>query len=106
MVRPLLCLRQRAPLFLLGGDNFVVPGLEHIGAALQEQRAENLLLELRGIHLAAQDVGGREEVTFKLGESCGHVFGVAGWRRTKSPTIPTWWPLPDSNRNVVSNEGF
>ena len=37
-------------------------------APLQEQHPEDVLLELRGIHLPAQDVGGREEVALELRE--------------------------------------
>ena len=36
--------------------------LELVGAALQEQHPEDVLLELRGIHLPAQDVRRREQV--------------------------------------------
>ena len=35
---------------------------------LQEEHPEDVLLELGGIHLAAEDVRGREEVAFELGE--------------------------------------
>ena len=46
---------------------FCALDLEHVARPLQEQRAEDVLLELRGIHLPAQDVGGGEEVPFELG---------------------------------------
>ena len=36
-------------------------GLEDIRAALQEQHAEDVLFELGGVHLAAQDAGGGEQ---------------------------------------------
>ena len=42
--------------------------LEHVRAPLQEQHPEDVLLELGGIHLAAQDVGGREQMPLELGE--------------------------------------
>ena len=40
--------------------------LKDIGGALQEEHPEDVLLELGGIHLAAQDVCGGKEVTLKL----------------------------------------
>ncbi len=40
--------------------------LELVRAALQKEHAEDELLELRGVHLAAQDVRCAEEVTFQL----------------------------------------
>ena len=40
--------------------------LEDVRAALQEQHAEDVFLELRGLHLAAEDVGGGEEVALEL----------------------------------------
>ena len=40
--------------------------LEHVGTSFQEQYAENILLELRRIHLAAKDVGCGEQVAFKF----------------------------------------
>ena len=42
--------------------------VELIGEPLQEQHAENEFLKLRGVHLAAQDVGGLQEEGLKLGE--------------------------------------
>jgi hypothetical protein len=48
----------------LGADDFLAPLVEHIGAALEEQHPEDVFLELRGVHFAAQDVGGLEEVAF------------------------------------------
>lgn len=42
--------------------------LELVGGTLQEQHPEDVLLELRGVHLPAEDVHGREEVAFELGE--------------------------------------
>jgi hypothetical protein len=51
--------------------------LEHVGAALQEQHPEDVFLELGGIHLAAQDVGGLEQVAFQLWEGQGHGWKVA-----------------------------
>jgi alpha-methylacyl-CoA racemase len=60
-----------------GGGTFLAIGVlaalvEHIGAALEEQHAEDVFLELRGIHLAAQYVGGFEEVAFELGQCERH----------------------------------
>jgi len=55
-VRPLLGLLARAPLPELLGDDLLAAGLEHVRAPLQEQHPEDVLLELRGIHLAPQDV--------------------------------------------------
>ena len=72
--------------------------LEHVRAPLQEQHPEDVLLELRGIHLPAQDVGGGEEVAFELGEGQLHactssrVTGITSARspsrRQKGPRAP------------------
>ena len=43
---------------------------------LEKEHAEDVFLELAGVHLAAQDVGGFEEVAFKLGQ--GERHGLAG----------------------------
>src|SRR5262245_2495043 len=43
--------------------------VEFVREALQKEHAEDEFLELRGIHLATQDVGGLEEEAFELGES-------------------------------------
>ena len=51
------------------------PGLiESIRQALQEHHAENVVLELGRIHVAAQDIGGFPEKGFKLlqGDTLGH----------------------------------
>jgi hypothetical protein len=61
------------PPFDLLGDHLLEALLEHIRATLQEQHPEDVLLELRGIHLAPQDVGGAEEVAFELIQGEGHV---------------------------------
>ena len=42
--------------------------VELVGEPLQEQHAEDELLELRGVHLAAQDICGLEEKRLELGE--------------------------------------
>lgn len=72
VVRPLLRLRWRSPLRAFLRNDFFEAPLEHVRAALQKERAKNVLLEFRGIHLAAKDVGGGEEMTFELGEGEGH----------------------------------
>jgi hypothetical protein len=52
--------------------------VELVGQALQEQHAEDEFLELRGIHLAAQDVGGLEQEGFELGEGDDQRFAPVG----------------------------
>ena len=47
-------------------DDFFAALLEHVGAALEKEHAEDVFLELGGVHLAAKDVGGFEEVALKL----------------------------------------
>ena len=42
--------------------------VELVGEPLQEQHAEDELLKLRGVHLAAQEVGGLQEEGLELGE--------------------------------------
>lgn len=65
-------LRVRPALRELCGDDLLALGLELVRAPLQEEQAEDVLLEVGGVHLAAQDVGGPEEVAFKLGEGQRH----------------------------------
>ncbi|MCY1300798.1 hypothetical protein D9M70_503790 [compost metagenome] len=67
---------------LLSHD-LLVALLEYVGAALEKQHAEDVFLELRCIHLAAQNVGGLEQVAFQLlqreghcGIPCGHPWRV------------------------------
>ncbi|MGC2460157.1 MAG: hypothetical protein WA446_04140, partial [Steroidobacteraceae bacterium] len=43
-----------------------------LGATLEEQHAKDLLLELGGMHFAAEDVGGRTKVAFKLYQGQRH----------------------------------
>ena len=61
---PMLLLRNQGQVL---GDDFLIALGKDVGAALEEQHAEDVFLELRGVHFAAQDVGGGEEVAFKLG---------------------------------------
>ena len=67
--------------------------VEFIGEALEEQHAEDEFLELGGVHLAAQDVGGLEQETFELRERdffAGHVV-----LRLNFPLVPNlrqWFP--------------
>ena len=63
--------------------------LELVGKALEEEHPEDKFLELRGIHLAAQDVGGFEKKGFELGKGdfvAGHV-GVGMSRGGSKPAI-------------------
>ena len=61
-------------------DDDLAARLELVGAAFEEEHAEDVLLELGGIHFAAQDVGGAEEVAFELGEGeGGHGGGAPGF---------------------------
>ena len=55
----------------LVGDDLLAFDIEHVAGTLQEQRSEDVLLELGGVHLPAEDVGGGEEVSFQLGK-CEH----------------------------------
>jgi predicted naringenin-chalcone synthase len=48
--------------------------VEFVREALQKKQAEDEFLELRGVHLATQNVGGFEEEAFELGE--GDFFSV------------------------------
>jgi hypothetical protein len=48
------------------GDEGLAHRVELVGAALQEQHPEDVLLEIGCIHLAAQDVGRSEQVPFQL----------------------------------------
>src|SRR6185369_13934434 len=84
-------------------EQLLVAGLEHVRAPLQEQHPEDVFLELRRIHLAAQDVSGGEEVAFELGQgqtrhrsACSaacipasllpaHASGRAGPRPSRTP---------------------
>ena len=55
-------------------------GGEDVGRPLQEERAEDVLLELGRVHLPAQDVGGGEEMAFELRQSeFGHGPPLGRW---------------------------
>jgi hypothetical protein len=58
---------QAALLLHLVAHDRLVALLENVGGVFEEQHAEDVLLVLGGIHLAAQDVGRFEEVAFELG---------------------------------------
>jgi hypothetical protein len=51
------------PFARCASDHLLALRLELVGAALEEQDAEDELLVLGGIHLAAPDVGSTEQVT-------------------------------------------
>lgn len=59
----------RAPQSQLLAHNAFIALLKHIVSALEEEHAKDVLLELDGVHLASQNVGGSQEMTLKLGES-------------------------------------
>ena len=42
--------------------------LPHVAEALEEQQAENVMLVVAGVDLAAQQISGLPEVTLKLGQ--------------------------------------
>ena len=65
---PLLGLLRGAAESQLLRDDGGTPNLELVRAPLQEQHPEDVLLELGGIHLAAQDVGGTEQMSLQLCE--------------------------------------
>jgi hypothetical protein len=47
--------------------------VEHVAGTFDEKHSEDKFFELAGIHFAAQDVGGFEEVPLELGEGeSGH----------------------------------
>ncbi|MNN35242.1 hypothetical protein D3C81_1490890 [compost metagenome] len=54
------------------GNDLLIALLENVGAALEEQHAKNVFLELRGIHLAAQNIGSLEQMAFQLLQREGH----------------------------------
>ena len=65
----------RPGLLELGAD-LLLALLEDIRAALQEEHAEDVFLELRGVHAPAQDVGGLEEVPLQLVEGEDHTASL------------------------------
>lgn len=67
----------------LAGDDRLAFLFEDVGGPFQEQDSEDVLLELRGVHVASEDVSGGEEVTFELGEG-EHVHTVGGGRDSTS----------------------
>ena len=74
-------LRRRFAGLALLPDDLLAALVEYIGTPLQEQHAEDVFLEFGSIHLAAQDIGGLEQVAFELGEGEGHRPGSGGlWR--------------------------
>ena len=66
VVGPLLSLLLRAALRELVLDDQPALLVEHIARPLQKQRAEDVFLELRRIHLPPQDVRGSKQMPFKL----------------------------------------
>ena len=71
VVGPLFGFLRRAALHELAFDDKPALLVEHIARPLQEQRAEDVLLELRRIHLPPQDVRGSKQMPFKL-RQCEH----------------------------------
>lgn len=76
-----------AALFELSGEDLLALDVEHVAGALQEQRTEDVLLELGGIHLAAEDVGSCEEMSFELGQG-EHGERAGGTRLAQSYQRP------------------
>ena len=66
MVGPLECFLVGPPLRALLFNDPVALLLEHVRASLQEQDAENVLLELRSVHFTAKDVGCGEQMAFEF----------------------------------------
>jgi len=59
---------ESAGLLRLAPHNGLVALLKDVGGTLEEEHAEDVLLVLGGVHLAAQDVGRFEEVALELGQ--------------------------------------
>jgi hypothetical protein len=90
MVSPLQRFLVRPPLRALLLNDLVALLLEHVRASLEEQDAENILLEFRRIHFPAEDVRCGEQVAFKfLKSKFGH--------QPCAPTA-TWSPLVTASR--------
>ena len=66
IVGPLFGLVLRTTLSDLVCDHPLPCLVEHIARSFQKQRAEDVLLELRGIHLPPQDVRRCKQMPFKL----------------------------------------
>ena len=64
IVSTLLHLVRRTTAIELVFNDLIVLLLEHIARPLEEQRPEDVLLELRRIHLPSQDVGSSEKMAF------------------------------------------
>ena len=64
IVSALLHLVRRTTAIELVFNDLIVLLLEHIARPLEEQRPEDVLLELRRVHLAPQDVGSSEKMAF------------------------------------------
>src|SRR5467141_1560336 len=95
VVGALLRLLARTSLAELPIDDRLPALLEDIGAALQEEHPEDVLLELRGVHLAAENVRSRKEMALELRQGQRHLQLRArrahrprsGWRTVEfSPT--------------------
>jgi hypothetical protein len=65
---PLLSLLLGSPPLEVLPDDLLPARLEDVRGALQEQHPEDVLLELRSIHLAAENVRSRIQVPFQLGK--------------------------------------
>ncbi len=74
--------------------NLLLALLDDIGAALQDQHAIDVFLELRAIHAATQDVGRVEQVPFQLVE--GELRQVV--RHLDAELLRHWAVSPRVNR--------
>ena len=79
VIEVMILVGQSLRLLLAGtGGHFLVDNpfpffLEHVRAALEKQHAEDEILVLRCVHLAAQNVGGGVEVALEFGQGqSGH----------------------------------
>ena len=70
------------------GNHLLIALFEYVGAAFEKQHAEDVFLELRGIHLAAQNVGGLEKVAFQLLQCEGHC-GIPCGHPSRMPVLVT-----------------
>ena len=66
MIGPLKCFLISPGQCSLLFENLVALLLKYVRAPLQEQNAENVLLELRSIHFTAKDVGSGEQMAFEF----------------------------------------
>lgn len=74
-------------------DELLADHVELVGGPLQEEHPEDVLLELRGVHLAAEDVGRSEQMPLKLRQR--------QLRHGGGPSVLMWGTSGSGHRRLI-----